>query len=150
MLIHATSEKKLGPTIPLHCPGCLTENVDSQVYAMVDQVLFLFVVPLHTKSTLFISCPKCRRTFKPLIPLEDFSTFPVEARGRYLKEHISVFQVLLALAAFFICWIPVVGVVIAGIALLVNWQAMAWLRLLSGIALAGGVLSTGIFLLLSV
>ncbi len=149
MLVHATSEKKLGPVIPVNCPSCLEENVDGQSYAMVDTVLLLMLIPMHTRATIYLSCPKCKRTFKPLIPLSEISDHPIAVRGQYLREHVSIIQILLGILAFFLCWIPVLGVVIAAIALLVNWQASTWLKVISTIATVVGFASTGIFLLLS-
>lgn len=149
MLIHATSEKKLGPVIPLNCPACLEESVGGQSFAMVDQVLLLFVLPVHTRSTLFVSCGKCRRTFKPLVSLDALIAFPPAVRGQYLREHVSLWQILIALAALFFSWIPIIGVCLAGVALLVNWRASTWLRILSALSAIVGIVSTGIFAVLS-
>jgi|GEM_PF-4962064 len=131
-MVQSDSSWRQGPEILFHCSACGEQDTLAETSEQCDTVAAI------GKATTFVKCKSCRKTFISEIGIDEIADLsPTELAPR-LSKRILLFNKMLAFLGVGLCWVPLVGLVIALIALVCNWKTAKWLKTLSlvGVALS--------------
>ncbi len=125
-----------GPSITIDCPYCLGAKIPSDTYDLVTEILFLGILPIQRVKSTRLVCSSCRTELESRVGAWDLSALDPEELATVIRPYVSFIQKSLALIALVFAIFPVIGTVMALVALLGNWKVRGWPKTLSWVALA--------------
>lgn len=147
VLLVAKTRKEPGPTLTIRCPKCGAEDVAAVAYRQVDDLCAFYFLKLLTISNTFVECSACRAKLRSSIDLDELGTYGQEELNQFLSHDVSFVVKFLAVASLVLCIAPIVGAVLALIAVLLTLKTTGWTRIVSRVALALSTVITGLFII---
>src|SRR5262249_46168466 len=116
-----------GAEIQINCPACEARGVAASTYVQIERVRF-FGIPVH-RRTSWVVCSQCQKHLLSSADVKDLPGLSEEERNRVIAPYTSFVSRALAVLALLLGWIPLVGFVVAGIAVLLNRRPGLWRRI---------------------
>jgi hypothetical protein len=139
-----------GPVVTFQCARCKnlvtgsSRKRDERVYA-------LGFIPTVSKTTTYVTCGGCKADFLSKLNLSELEQHKGVDISRYLYLTNSLVTLVLVVASAMLFWTPIVGLILAGIAVAITWKySGGWMKMLSRIALGLAVLVSIALVLLGV
>lgn len=135
-----------GPAIEIHCAACDVANAPAETYEYGERLTLLHIVPITPYRRIkFVKCNCCGELFISPIPLDDLPFLHNGELYRVLRRHVPLVPKFLALTAIILCWIPMLGLIMAALALAMNgWRKKHWTRIVSRAAMVIAVITSGL------
>jgi hypothetical protein len=134
-----------GPDVAIECPRCRKHGIASTSDQEHRDLYFGFI-PVLTSHRTCVVCPNCKVTLDSRVMAADLASLPPGEVSAMLRHRPSLVQGFLAVVALLLAWLPVAGMIIALIALLVNWRHRGWTKKVCYVAVVVSVLCNGYFL----
>lgn len=147
VLLVAKTRKEPGPALTICCPKCGADGVDAVAYRQVDDLCAFYFLKLFTISNTFVECSACRAKLRSSIDLDELGAYGQEELSQFLSHDVSFVVKFLAIASLVLCITPIVGAVLALIAVLLTLKTTGWTRTVSQVALALSTVVTGLFIM---
>lgn len=154
MLEGVQSRTTEGPALVLRCSVC-DKQTSATSFQYGERLTLFHLIPLSPwTETNYVRCDSCRQLFvAPGVSILELPSYDPETLGSLLIRRVGLVPTALAVLGLLFSPAPIIGFVLAGIALAVNWQRPRhWTRVISVVAfiMASIVsLGTGILVLLA-
>jgi hypothetical protein len=149
MLEGVQSRSVAGPNLRMRCSVCdMLTNATSFQYG--ERLTLFHLVPLSPwTETNYVQCETCRQQFVSSIRVGDLPGYDPDTLGSLLIRRVGLVPCALALLALLLSPLPLIGLLLGGIALAVNWRRPRhWTRTISSVALVLACLTSIALLLL--
>lgn len=147
VLLVAKTHKEPGPALTIRCPKCGADGVAAVAYRQVDDLCAFYFLKLFTIRNTFVECSACRAKLRSSVDLDELGEYRHEELDQFLSHDVSFVVKFLALASLVLCIAPVVGAVLALIAVLLTLKSSGWTRTVSRVALVLSTIITSLFVL---
>lgn len=147
VLLVAKTRKEPGPALTIRCPKCGADSVSAVAYRQVDDLCAFYFLKLFTIRNTFVECSSCRAKLRSRIDLEELGAYRAGELEQFLSHDVSFVAKFLAVASLVLCIAPIVGAVLALIAVLLTLKSSGWPRTVSQVALALSTVITGLFMI---
>jgi len=127
-------------TVVFDCPQCHCQSRGT-AYDLRETISVSSRIPRWGWQSHWVRCAQCQTELSADCAAEDLAGASPMTVNEHVRAYVLFPRRVLALASMLLCWTPVVGVILAAIALAANLKTRAWPRWISLIAL---VLATGI------
>jgi hypothetical protein len=138
----ARSHTEDGEEILINCPACGARQVKASTYAKMQRVR-IAGIPIDQRTS-WVVCSACRKHLLSLRDVNDLPCLSEDELGQVLSVYTSFISRSFAVLALILGWIPIVGLVIAVLAVLLNRRRSIW-RMFSWIGFVLGAVLTGLF-----
>ena len=130
------TQRKNGPTIRIHCPGCGERDTPADTFEVVERIK-LYLIPLPTQRERQVICRWCGAAWVTHLQLEELATLSADELITYLVPRVSIVVYFLAIASVLLFCMPVVGLVLGIAGLVGSWKSggLAYRLSISGIVL---------------
>ena len=133
-MVSARSEQINGEKTRINCPACGAEDTLAQTFIQVERLYVLYVIPVLSMSNNFVRCLSCEAKLSTKLPLEELPHFSSEALEEHLNYEVSFVFRFLAMISLPLSVFPLVGLVVALLALIGTWNRPGWPRTVSRIS----------------
>lgn len=131
--------------LEMDCPVCAGPS-NATAWQQFERIYLVGLIPIGgPRQTTWVACPGCRQKFYSRRALPDLRILPAAQVGDWLVVRESLVHQLLAVASIGLCWAPIVNLVVAIIAWLLNRKSRTWTRVASIIGLGLNLLFYGAF-----
>jgi len=144
-MLRVRSEFISGEKVRIHCPVCETEDTLAQTFTEREQLSMLYFLPLCSMSNNFVRCLSCRSKLFTRLPLEELTEYHPEDLEPHLSHQASFVFKFLAAISLLLFFMPIVGLILAIIALTGTWNRAGWPRTVSRISTVLSVLLSILF-----
>jgi len=108
----------------------------------VDTLLLLHVIPIFKLTNRYVVCGTCGTKLQTPLQLEDLNRLQGLQIDEFLSYSPSFVFKFLSVASLLLCWAPIVGLAVAGIAFLGTRRFKGWPRAVSMTALVIAIVPT--------
>jgi hypothetical protein len=123
------------------CPQCRSANVRGTAYDLRETVRLSDRTPVWGWQSHWVRCSNCRVELYADRPSKELARVSAATVNQHVHAYLPLTKRFLAVASLLVGWTPVVGVVLALLATLVNVNTRGWPRWLS---IAGLVIAVAI------
>lgn len=138
-------ETQEGDPITFDCAACGRKSVKGLPAEKVDQVRFLFLVPLAKVRATAITCAECKAVTPCKAPMATLSALSPTELAAVLRPQPTEYAPpgikWLSVAGFVLSFVPFLGLIVAGVAFFKGWKYLGWQNLLNLVALLVGIVS---------
>jgi hypothetical protein len=143
--IHQQTERWPGPEIVIDCPTCGERGVAASTYDEQIRESVAGLIPVNSVRRSWVACSHCKATVRSRLPAADLDgKTPVELADLIYID-ASFYQKALAIIALVVAIFPLVGTVVAAIALFANRKIPVWSKTVSIVALGLSFLPIVVF-----
>jgi hypothetical protein len=133
--IRQETERSRGPDVVIDCPACAERDVPAMTYDEHIRESVAGLIPVNNVHQTWVACSRCKATIRSRLPAADLGgKTPVELADLIYLD-ASFFQKCLAIIALVVAIFPIVGTVVAAIALFANRKFPIWSKTVSIVAL---------------
>jgi hypothetical protein len=134
-----------GPSIVIHCAACDELAAQAETYEYGERVTLLHVVPITPYiRTNYVRCTHCGEQFISPIPLSELPYLQPDELHQLLRRRVSLIPQFLAVVGIILCWVPIIGLIMALLALFTNWSRKKhWTRIVSRVAVVIALITSG-------
>jgi hypothetical protein len=125
MLYSIQRQKITGPSVRFSCPKCRRVTSGS-AYQLADTILLLHFLPLSHSTNTYCVCGDCGTALQSRVEFSDLQRMEGLQIDEFLFYSPSFVYRFLAVTSVLICWAPVVGLVVAAIALYGTHRFQGW------------------------
>jgi hypothetical protein len=136
-----------GPSVRFTCPKCGAAAIEGSSYELHETLKALHLLPLYTARNTYVVCGHCQARLSSRLTLDELFQHCSADLSPYVSYEVSFVFKFLAITALLLSWAPLVGLVLALIAVAGTFRVRGWPRTL---ALVSVVASFAIPLLLVV
>jgi len=143
-----------GPSVPFACKVCDALG-HATTYQYGERATILPYVPVSPwTETNYVRCENCGELFVVRMSVFELPAYSPEQVQALVSRRVGLIPIALAMFGFLLFWAPGIGIVLNGIALLLNWRRRRhWTRIISLVGFALSVLALiciGVMLLIAV
>ena len=130
-----------GPAVKFHCLNCGNVSASGVAVQRVEQLMFLYLIPLFKWTTTSVRCLQCnakvgcKLNIQELVQFHDADVTPYLTRGSLIVN-------FLAITSLVVFWAPFMGLILAVVALIVTRRTPGWQRRASAVGLILSTLAT--------
>ena len=146
-LITARTQKTPGPTVTINCPLCRAASAPAESFDQLDHLRLLDLVPLFRVRNTFLRCGACGKQLTAKAGIDQIANLSTDELSRSLAGRVSLISMFLAVASVLLCWMPILNLALAVIAILANLRTRGWPRTVSWIGGGLAVLVSLLFVL---
>lgn len=147
VLLVAKTRKEPGPSLAIRCPKCGADGVSAAAYRQVDDLCAFHFLKLLTIRNTFVECSACRAKLRSSIDLDELGAYRHGELNQFLSHDVSFVVKFLTVASLVLCIAPIVGAVLALLAVLLTLKSIGWTRTVSRVALVLSTLITSFFMI---
>src|SRR5579872_6327245 len=136
--------------IDFDCPGCGAKGVEGRLTEQEDRLNLLYVVTVLKLVNTYVECSECRAVFTSKARAAEIVGLSPSEIGARLAPPTDFIGCAMAVLALLTCWAPIVGLVMALIALLLTFRAGGWPKIVSIVSLSLTGVAHVFFLFLAV
>jgi hypothetical protein len=115
-----------GPAVQFNCPKCGGVAVSGSSYELFDTLQVFHLVPLWNTRNTYISCSHCQAEMISRLNLDELHDYCDFDLTPYMSYDVSFVFKFLAVAALLLCWTPILGLVLAIIAVAGTFRVPGW------------------------
>jgi hypothetical protein len=138
-------EKTPGASVQFSCPKCRKVSVGN-ARKFVDTLMLLHLVPVLKLRNTYVVCDTCETKLHTPLELDDLERMQGLQIDEFLSYSPSFVFKFLAVTSLLICWVPIVGLIVAAIAVFGTRRFKGWPKTVSIVALVISVVVTTILL----
>jgi hypothetical protein len=133
--IHQQTERWPGPDVVIDCPVCGERGVSATTYDEQIRESVAGLIPVNSVRRSWALCSHCKAMLRSRLPAPELDgKTPVELADLIYLD-AGFYQKALAIIALLVALFPLVGTVVAAIALFANRKIPVWSKTVSIIAL---------------
>ncbi|HVS71029.1 MAG TPA: hypothetical protein VHQ47_07230 [Phycisphaerae bacterium] len=121
------TETRSGPVIPFICPKC-GQGVEGESTESIERTRLWGFIPILKFKNAFVACPSCGVRFTLALPIDRLAELQPAARGALVVSGAPKRAKILAIAACLVFWVPIVGVLVAGMAAFFARGSKGWAK----------------------
>lgn len=133
-----------GRDLLINCPNCGTRGARAVCYDLIETYK---VVIKH--RTTWVTCSACGYKLYSKVPADQLRGRSAQELEGIVVRRVSLISKFFAIVAILLCILPIMGLILAIIATILNWKNRGWLRKVSLVALVISGLITAAFAVLS-
>jgi hypothetical protein len=137
MFVFCIEENKTtpGPDVLINCPACGKQTVWASTHALQTRSWWFGIIPGLAVYSTWATCLECKEPLISRLPLTELSDKSPDELAALIYRPFRLLETFMALAAFIVAIFPIVGLVMAGLAVFANWKDRGWRKKLSMTAL---------------
>ncbi len=112
--------------IEIHCPLCKRDGVTASVREETEEIQLLEAIPLFGVRHAFLKCDACGGRLESKIPVARLYECTPEQLKSVIVPRIGVGSVLVLLMGLLLCWVPLIGLLLTGLAVVWNRRYRRW------------------------
>lgn len=144
----AVTKQQQGANISFDCPACGRANVPAETSESTEVAKVFFFIPVASFRNTIVKCKACRESFACLCPLSELKSKSKADLQQLIRYRASGWGAILSLVALLLCLVPLVNVILPGVAAYVNRGTRGWPQALANGSLTIGIAITGAFAIL--
>ena len=150
LLIGAECRKTPGPTLTFRCPACGCDQASASSYQYGERAVLLHAIPVSPYTeTNYVKCSQCSELFVSEVSVFDLPQYAPHELPRLLRRRVPLVPATLAVCGILLFPFPVIGLLVNGIALLLNWRRPRhWTRTMSWVGTLMAAFINILFLIL--
>ena len=124
-----------GPDVVINCPACGRRSVWASTHALQTRSWFFGFIPGQAVHSTWATCLECTAPLISKWPVTELSDKSPDELATKIYLPFKLLETFMALAAFIVAIVPLVGLVMSGLAVFGNWKDRGWRKTLSLVAL---------------
>jgi len=146
--LHIQTETRTGPKIQIYCPACDAQAVEATVSEAIEHTRLFYFIPLLKLRNTWVTCGKCGAKLTSSLAMDDLLVQQPGAVNDYIRFGASGLAKILAIVGLLVCWVPVGGMVVTGIALFLARGTKGWPKKLAMLGMIVGAAVTATIVLM--
>jgi hypothetical protein len=121
--------------VVIHCPLCDQKPVQAVVFDRRERALLLGLIPLLVLNSTWVTCTACRGELHSKVKSEHLFNRDPEELAAFIYARVSFIDKFLAISALLLAVFPLLGLLYALLAWVVNRKSRGWPKKVTVIAL---------------
>ena len=126
LTLHTQISPTTGAAATIDCPACGAHAVSATPRESVDWVKLVYLVPLLKIRATRIECGQCHAQITCTAPLNKVAGADAAAVAPHLRYHPTGGAKTMAILGLLTCLIPVLGLIVVGVATFVGRGTKGW------------------------
>ena len=131
-----------GDPVNIDCPACHGKQVEATPFQSTDHVKLAYIIPLMKLRSTWITCGQCNVQIACTAPLDQLAGNDASALAPLFRYRATGGAKGIALLAFVLSWIPVIGLILASVASFMARGTHGWARGLNVLSIIIAVAAT--------
>jgi hypothetical protein len=124
-----------GPEIRIDCPACGARDVVASTFDQQIKDKYYGLITLWVQRSSWVVCPECRIELYSKVDASSLSDKSIDELAELIYPRASFIKKSLAILALPFAVFPLLGQVMAIIAIIANWKSHGWPKTVSFVAL---------------
>jgi len=112
--------------IEIRCPLCGRDGVTASVREETEEVQLLEAIPLFGVHHAFLKCNACGGRLESKVPVAQLCGCTPEQLRTVVVPRVGIGGLLVLLIGLLLCWVPLIGLLLTGLAVLWNRRYRRW------------------------
>jgi hypothetical protein len=135
LLLTVKRKETPGPSICINCPRCGEQGIAGQSFEWLETLRLLGLIPLLKARSTFVQCSGCKTMLTSMLDIGELAKYQSTGVSQFLSDEVSFVYKFLAIVSLFLFYMPIVGLVLAGITVLGTFRSHTWPRTVGIISL---------------
>jgi hypothetical protein len=134
LFLTTKSEQVSGPDVVIDCPNCGDRETLASSYELRERLCILFVIPVLFLRNTFVHCRTCNTRLTSGLTIGELEQHSSGNVSLFLSNPVPFIAKVIAIVALLVVWAPLVGLVMAILAMAVTRGRSGWPRVVAVIA----------------
>lgn len=151
IILNTRRTEYTGPSVEIHCPRCKKRNATASTTAVLEQNRLFYFIPFFNAEFTRVQCDACKSKLRLIERVDNVAALDIDERSRRLASSTSLPAMVSAVLSIVLSVLPIVGVVMALVALALNlksgtfWRNLSIVGLILSIAIPAAILGIALF-----
>jgi hypothetical protein len=135
LTFHTQIAATAGAPVIIDCPACGAHGVQAIPLESVDWVKLAYVIPISKIRSTWVECIQCHAQIRCTVPLDQVSGADPRVLAPFLRYHPTGAAKAMSIIGLLTCLIPILGLVVVGIASFMARGTKGWPAMLNVLSL---------------